>query len=287
MHRLVGFAIILFCIFGGFVIIGGNLRLLWKPMEMVIIFGAGIGALIVGTTLSNLKLMTGQLKQIFKANSYNKAFYQELLSLNYELTRLKRMASGTKVLEGHVEDHQDSTIFAKYPLVMQHNTLINFIVDNYRMTIAGSISAHELEATLEGEIDVITEELMGPASSLNKLGDALPGFGVLGAVMGIILTMQSIDAEIAMIGVNIATALVGTFLGIFGCYCLCAPLSSALKGNTQKSMVPFEVVKQILVAHVAGKSPLLCADAGRRVIQLEEKPEFRVIETWTTELDQA
>jgi chemotaxis protein MotA len=286
MIRLAGLVFIMFCLFGGFIIVGGNLALLWKPTEILIIFGAGTGALILGSSKSCLILIISQLKQVFSASRYTKEFYRELLSLNYQLMRVKKMPSGAKILENHVEDYENSSIFNQYPLVLSNELLIHFIVDNFRMTIAGPVAAHEIDATLEGEVDVITSELLEPSIALKKLADSLPGLGVLGAVMGIILTMQSIDSEISMIGANIATALIGTFLGVFGCYCLFDPLSSAVKSNVLKSMVPFEVVKQILVAHVAHKSPLLCIDSGRRAIEIEEKPAFKIIEEWVDELDQ-
>jgi len=287
MLRLAGLVFIMFCLFGGFVIVGGNLKLLWKPTEILIIFGAGTGALIFGSSKSCLMLIISQLKQVFGGNLYTKEFYQQLLSLNYELMRVKKMPSGAKVLESHVEDYENSSIFNRYPLVLKSDLLVHFIVDNYRMTIAGPVAAHEIDATLDGEIEAISTELIEPSVAIKKLADSLPGLGVLGAVMGIILTMQSIDSDIAMIGVNIATALIGTFLGVFGCYCLFDPLSGAMKGNVLKSMVPFDVVKHVLVAHVSNKSPLLCIDAGRRAIEIDEKPAFKMVEEWAGQLDQA
>ncbi len=285
VHRLIGIGAIIFCIFGGFMIIGGNIKLLWKPMEMVIIFGSGIGALLIGCNITHLKLLGSQLKNIFKPSKYTKEFYQQLILVNFELIRLRATPSGSRQVEIHIEKPETSDIFQKYPLIVADSSLMTFIVDNYRVTTLGQITAHELENSMEVEIDAISEELSHPSSMLNKLGDAFPGFGVLGAVMGIILTMQSIDAEISMIGMNIATALVGTFLGIFGCYCVCFPLSNALKGDVDRSTLPLYMVKQMLVTAVAGKTPLLCIDAGRRIIEMQEKPAFSVIEAWTLEVD--
>jgi len=286
VHRLIGVVAILFCIFGGFVIIGGNIKLLWKPMEMVIIFGSGIGGMLLGCNISHLKTLGAQLMGVFKGSRYTKQFYQQLLLLNFELIRLRAGPSGNRQIEAHIEDPSTSDIFQKYPLILAENLLLSFIVDNYRVTTLGTINAHELDDAMDGEIDAITDELNHPNSMLNQLGDAFPGFGVLGAVMGIIITMQSIDSGIEMIGVNIATALVGTFLGIFGCYCVCFPLSAALKGDVERSMLSFYMVKQMLVTAVAGKPPLLCIDAGRRMIEMKEKPAFSLIETWTVEVDQ-
>ncbi|WP_157822301.1 flagellar motor stator protein MotA [Psychromonas sp. Urea-02u-13] len=285
MHRLVGVATILFCIFGGFMIIGGNIKLLWKPMEMVIIFGSGIGGLLLGCNISHLKALGSQLKGVFKRSRHTKAFYQELILLNFELIRLRSAPSGSKQVEKHIENPATSDIFKKYPLILAESILMVFIVDNYRVTTLGQVSAHELDDSMDAEIEAITEELNHPNAMLNKLGDAFPGFGVLGAVMGIILTMQSIDSDISMIGMNIATALVGTFLGIFGCYCVCFPLSTALKGDVERSILPLYMVKQMLVTAIAGKPPLLCIDAGRRMIEMEEKPTFSLIESWTLKID--
>lgn len=285
MQRLIGGLIICICLFGGFVIIGGNLKLLFKPMEIFIIFGAGIGGLVLGTNKSTLLLMGRQLKMIFSKSIYTPEFYKQLLCLNYELSKLKRSSSGIKVLEEHVEDYENSSIFDKYPLLKKNAILMHFIVDNYRVAISGPIAAHEMDAMLEGEIETIKHELIQPANALKKMAESLPGLGVLGAVMGIILTMKSIDADISLIGVNIATALVGTFIGIFGCYCLCDPLGSAIKNSALESMGPFEVVRQILVSLTANKSPLLCIDSGRRTIEIHGKPSFQEIDLWLAELN--
>ena len=286
MHRLVGVVVMMICIFGGFLIIGGNIKLLLKPMEIFIIYGAGIGGLILGSTFTHLKALGGQLKGIFKASKYTKEFYQELILLNFELIRLRAAPSGSRQVETHIENPDTSAIFQKYPLILSENLLMSFIVDNYRITTLGQVTAHELEDSMEAEIDAIEDELNHSASMLANLADAFPGFGVLGAVMGIIITMQSIDGGIAMGGVNIATALVGTFLGILGAYAICSPLSSALKGDVQRSVLSLYMVKKMLTTAIAGKPPLLCIDAGRRIIETKEKPTFSLIESWTLEIDQ-
>jgi chemotaxis protein MotA len=190
------------------------------------------------------------------------------------------------VLDSHIEEPEQSDLFVRYPLILQEKNLMAFIADNFRLMAMGKISAHELEGFLEQELEAMEHALLQPARSLHKIGEAMPGFGILAAIMGIIITMGSIGGSVAEIGAHVAAALVGTFLGIFFCYCLMDPLSNAMSQRIKTELSALECVRTTLVAHVAGKPTLLAVDAGRKLIEQDVKPAFRQLEKWVTQYEE-
>ncbi|AJJ59569.1 MotA/TolQ/ExbB proton channel [Yersinia pseudotuberculosis] len=191
---------------------------------------------------------------------------------------------GLKRLDEHIEIPANSSVFQRYPLILQDLHLITFISDNFRLMAMGKINQHELESILEQELSAVEEELLVPSRSFQRIGEAMPGFGICAAVLGIIITMQSIDGSIAMIGIKVAAALVGTFLGVFICYCLMDPLSNAMEQEIKKKLALFECVRMVLVNHVAGKPSLLAVDAGRKMLPMDNKPTFATLDSWINKL---
>ncbi|MET0518969.1 MAG: flagellar motor stator protein MotA [Burkholderiaceae bacterium] len=280
MQPFVGILIVLGCVFGGFMLHGGSFKVIWQPVELLIILGAGVGAIVLGNPKHVLSEMLLQLKKVVSPKKPGEEFQRQLLLLMYEL--LQTAAGGLKALDAHVEAPQDSALFQRYPLVLAEPKLLHFIVDNFRLMAMGKINAHELEGVLEQELEAIHEELAQPAKSLHKIGEAMPGFGILAAVLGIVMAMSSVadgagTGEIAMM---VAAAMVGTFIGIFLCYAVLDPLSNMMKQQVNEEMAKMESVKVVLVTHVSGKPPLLAIDAGRRLVQLNIKPSFAVLENW-------
>ena len=162
-------------------------------------------------------------------------------------------------------------------------------MDNFRLMAMGKINAHELEGVLEQELEKIHDELNQPSKSLHKIGEAMPGFGILAAVLGIVMAMNSVGEGIgaAEIAAKVAAAMVGTFIGIFFCYGVLDPVSNMMKQLVTEEMSNMECVKVVLVTHVAGKPPLLAIDAGRRLVQLNIKPSFAQLESWIDALQEA
>lgn len=280
MQKIIGGMIIILSVFGGYIWAGGNLDTMWQPAELLIIVGATIGALIIGNPQHVLKEMRLQMRQvIFNKNQNEQQYYLELMALMQQLLEKMRM-SGIKSLDADIENPNNSELFSNYPLISQDYRLIAFITDNLRLLALGQMSAHEFEVLLEQEIANIEQDLLLPARSLHRTAEALPGFGILAAVMGIIITMQSISSSIEMVGYYVAAALVGTFLGIFGCYCFLEPMSNAMTQRVKRNMTAFECVRATLVAAVAKKPTLLAIDAGRKHIQLDLKPSFTEMEKW-------
>lgn len=287
MQSIIGIAIILGCVFGAFMFHGGALSMIWQPVELVIIVGAGAGALVLGNPGHVLSELWLQVRKVLLRKKPGEDFQRQLLLLMYEL--LQTAAGGLKALDAHVEAPHESALFKRYPLILEEPKLLHFIVDNFRLMAMGKINAHELEGVLEQEIEAIHEELMQPAKSLAKIGEAMPGFGILAAVLGIVMTMNVVadGAAIGEIAVRVGAAMVGTFIGIFMCYGLLDPISMMMKQLVAEEMQAMESVKVVLCTHVAGKPPLLAIDAGRRLVQLNIKPSFAVLEGWIDKMQNA
>ncbi|WP_342221735.1 flagellar motor stator protein MotA [Candidatus Fukatsuia endosymbiont of Tuberolachnus salignus] len=284
MQKLLGLIIIMFCVIGGYLMSGGILSSFWQPGEIIIIFGAGIGATILANPKNVLVEMWQQIKSVTSKNEYTLEFQQQLLMLLYELLEMVD-EGGLKRLDEHIEIPENSKLFQKYPLILRHKSLVTFISDNFRLMAMGKINAHELEGILEQELAAVEEELLIPSRSMQRTAEAMPGFGICAAVLGIIITMQSIDGSIALIGVKVAAALIGTFLGVFICYCLIDPLANAMEQEMKKKISFFECVRMVLVNHVAGKPSLLAVDSGRKMLPLDNKPTFATLDSWINKME--
>lgn len=279
MQKIIGLIVVLGAVVGGFMIAGGNAATLWQPAEFIIIFGAGLGALIVGNSSYVLKEMLSQIKYQFLKEKDSAQLYRELLILMYQLLDLAK-TKGMRELDEHVENPDTSSIFLSYPIVMEHNHLVVFVCDNLRLMSMGKINAHDFDHLLEQEIYTLEQEKLKPSEALGNIAEAMPGFGILAAVGGIIITMQHLDGPLSNIGYHVAAALVGTFLGIFGCYCLLAPLSSSMENYVKKHTALLECVRAILVSHAKGHVAIVATDSGRKLISEDIKPSFTTMEEW-------
>ncbi len=284
MQKVLGALIIVAAVVGGYLMAHGELAMLWQPAEVVIIIGAGLGSLVVANPKEVLVEMCHQIKGVFVVKRRGEEFQRQLLMLLYELLETVE-EGGLKALDEHIEQPEESDLFSKYPLILQEENLMFFIADNFRLMAMGKISAHELEGFLEQELEAMEHALLLPAKSLHKVGEAMPGFGILAAILGIIITMGSIGGSVAEVGAHVAAALVGTFLGIFMCYCVMEPLSNAMGQRVKTELSALECVRTTLVAHVAGKPTLLAVDAGRKLIEQDVKPAFKQLEIWVNQFE--
>jgi chemotaxis protein MotA len=282
MQQIIGIFIVLGCVFGGFAVMGGTVTAIWQPVELLIIAGAALGALVLGNPKHVLAEMATQLRKIIFRKKQGPEFQRQLLLLMYEL--LQTASGGLKALDAHVEAPRESPLFQRYPLILEEPKLLAFIVDNFRLMAMGKINAHELEGVLEQELEAIHDELMQPSKSLHRIAEAMPGFGILAAVLGIVMAMHSVSdgADAGEISEKVGSAMVGTFIGIFFCYGVLDPISNMMKQLVGSEASTMETVKVVLCTHVAGKPALLAIDAGRRLIQLNTKPSFAQLEAWIT-----
>lgn len=285
MQKILGLLVVLGCVAGGYLHAGGLLSAFWQPGELLIILGSGAGALMIANPRSVIVAMWQQIRLVMKKEAFNDEFQRQLLMLLYELLELVQNG-GLKALDAHIETPENSDLFQKYPRVLADKEFITFISDNFRLMAMGKINEHELEGILEQELGALEEQMLVPSRSLQRVAEAMPGFGICAAVLGIIITMQNIDGSIALIGMKVAAALVGTFLGVFLCYCFLDPLANSMEQSTKRRFAVLECIRTVLVNQVAGKPTLLAVDAGRKMLPIESKPTFATLDNWVTQLNE-
>lgn len=225
MLIFVGTLVTLLSVFGGYALAGGHLGALIQPLEVLMIVGAGVGAFILGNGIKMIKATLRLLPTLFKSSKYTKALYMELMALLYVLLA-KARKEGTLTLEADIDDPEKSPIFTQYPKILADKHMVEFLTDYLRLMVGGNMNAFEIESLMDEEIETHHVEVEGPAHALTRVGDAMPAFGIVAAVMGVVHTMASADKPPAVLGAMIAQALVGTFLGILLSYGLIGPLAS-------------------------------------------------------------
>ncbi|KLD78415.1 flagellar motor stator protein MotA [Xanthomonas hyacinthi] len=278
MLIIVGFLIVIISVVGGYVLSHGKLGALWQPYELMIIGGAALGAFLVSTPAKIVKATFVDILGAFKGPKYKSDDYRATLTLLYELLN-KARRDGFMALEDHVEKPAESAIFGNYPKVLADHHLLDFITDCLRLMIGSNIEPHELEPLLELELEKHHHEAMAPAHALSKVSDGLPGFGIVAAVLGIVITMGSIGGPIEEIGKHVGAALVGTFLGILLAYGFVAPLAAAMEARAEQDSRIFESVKTALLACLRGYNPKIALEFARKTLPSNVRPSFSDFET--------
>ncbi len=273
----VGYIVIIISVFGGFALAGGHLASLWQPVEILMIGGGAIGAFIVGNSGKAIKATLKELPNVMKETKYNKAMYMELMTLLYDILG-KIRKEGLMSIEGDVDDPNNSPVFSKYPVILEDHHAIEFITDYLRLMVGGNLNAMEIENLMDSELETHHQEGHVPVHCMAKLGDGLPAFGIIAAVMGVVHTMESVHLPPAELGILIAAALVGTFLGILLAYGFVSPLADKLEHRLNESSKFFECIKITLLANLNGYSPVLAVEFGRKVLFTTERPSFLELE---------
>lgn len=278
MFPILGTVIVLACVTSGFLWAGGNLLLLWHPSEIVIICGAALGAFLISNPPKVSKAsFTGALGLV-KGPKYKREDYVDLLKLLYDVL-VKSRKEGLIAIEADVDEPEKSALFSKYPRILADHHMMEFITDCLRLVVGGNLDPHELESLLEYELETHHKEAHEPAHAVQKVADALPGFGIVAAVLGIVNTMAAIEgADTATIGAKVGAALVGTFLGILVAYGFVGPISSAMEHRASEEGKAFEVVKMALVASVRGYPPGVAIEFARKLLFSEVRPTFSDLE---------
>lgn len=277
MLVIVGYIIIIVSVFGGFALAGGHIASLWQPVELIMIGGAAIGAFIVGNSSKALKATMKALPTVFKASKYTKALYMNVMTLLYEVLG-KIRKEGLMSIEADVDDPANSAIFSKYPDILADHHITEFITDYLRLMVGGNLNSLEIESLMDSELETHHQEGEVPIHVVAKLGDGLPAFGIVAAVMGVVHTMESVHLPPAELGILIAAALVGTFLGILLAYGFVGPLAGKLEHNLHESSKLYECIKITLLANLNGYSPVLAVEFGRKVLFSTERPSFMELE---------
>ncbi|HET6433822.1 flagellar motor stator protein MotA [Dyella sp.] len=277
MLVIIGALVVLACVAGGYVLSHGHLLALWQPYEFLIIGGGAFGAFLTANSPKIVKASIMDTLGLFKGPKYKKQDYIDLLSLLYDIFSVIRK-EGLLGLEAHIEDPKASSIFTAYPRLLREHHLVDFITDCLRLMVSGSMNAHELEPLLDYELETHHHEAEAPAHAVAKMADALPGFGIVAAVLGIVITMGSISGDTSAIGEHIAAALVGTFLGILLAYGFVGPLAAAMEGKVKEDSKAFECVKVALIANLRGYNPKVAVEFARKSLSSHARPTFLDLE---------
>ena len=277
MPVIVGVILVLGSCISGYVLSNGQLLALWQPFELLIIGGAAFGAMVISNPMAVTKGVITSGGKLLKGSPYTKAFYLETLALMYELFN-KMRREGLIAIEGDVEAPEESPIFSKYPAILKDHHAIEFITDYLRIMVVGDMSPHELDALMDVELETHHAEASLVPTAVSKTSDALPGFGIVAAVMGVVITMGHIGGPPAELGHHVGAALVGTFLGILLAYGFAGPFSMALEHKVREEGKFYEVIKVCLIATVSGTAPKIAVEFGRKAIYHSVRPSFEELE---------
>lgn len=277
MFPIIGIVILLVMVFGGFAFTGGALGPVMEaiPHEMLIIGGAGVGALVIGNSPKELKGLFGGLAKVLKGPRYKKQDYLDTIFLVSKLMKMLR-TEGPIALEPHVEDPKSSSVFTEYPKLLADHTLVNLIADTLRLVVvsSGTLDVHAVEDVMDNAIKTHHHEVEGPQGTLQSLADALPALGIVAAVLGVVKTMGSIDKPPSILGAMIGSALVGTFMGVLLAYGIVGPFANRLKQVIDADAAIYHVVKQIIIASLHGHPQPLVIEAARSGIAHNNQPGF-------------
>ena len=278
MFVIVGWVIVIVCVFGGYALGGGHLAAMLQPIEFLIIAGAAFGAFLVGNPPKTLRATLKAFPECFRGSKYTKARYLALMALLYDLLQ-KTRKEGLMAVEGDIENPESSPLFQKHPEILADSHLVEFITDYGRMVVSGNLNPQEIDSLIESEIDTHHTEGMLPILAIQKVGDALPAFGIVAAVMGVVHTMGSVGLPPAELGILIAHALVGTFLGILLSYGFVSPLAALLEQKLNETTKELQCVKVTLLANMSGYPPAIAIEFGRKVLFSTERPTFLELES--------
>jgi chemotaxis protein MotA len=281
MFVIIGWLVILVCVFGVYIFHGGNIMVILKalPFEMITIGGATIGAFLANNQMKVIKATIKGLGACFKGSKYTKARYMELMALMFDILQ-KARKEGLMAIEKDVEDPHSSAIFQKYPTVGNDHHVVEFITDYLRMMVSGNLNAHEIESLMDSEIDTHHHEEHAAVAAIQRIAGGLPAFGIVAAVLGVVNTMGSVGQPPAVLGGMIGSALVGTFLGILLAYAFAEPLAGVLEQKVEEQGKELQCIKTTLLASMQGYNPSTAIEFGRKVLYSTERPTFSELEAY-------
>ena len=273
MFVLIGICIVFGSIFVGYTMHGGKIAVLIQISEIIIIGGTALGSVIVGYSPKGAVEMVKAVLDLLKGNPFKKAIFLDLLQAMYELFIVARK-EGPLSIEKHVENPHESSIFQKYPSFLQNHHAVDLCADTLKLVIMGGINIYDLSDLMDLDLETQHTEAMRIPNMLGTLGDAMPGFGIVAAVLGVVITMQAIGGPPEQVGLKVAAALVGTFLGVLLSYGVFGPLARATEAIVTCEAQYLACVKHAIVAFARGDTPLTCVEFARRNIELELRPSF-------------
>jgi len=281
MFVIVGWLVILVCVFGVYIFHGGNIMVILHalPFELITIGGATVGAFLANNQMKVVKATVKGLGLCFKGSKYTKARYMELMALMFDILQ-KARKEGLMAIEKDVEEPHESELFKKYPSVGHDHHVVEFITDYLRMMVSGNLNAHEIESLMDSEIETHHHEEHAAVAALQRVAGGLPAFGIVAAVLGVVNTMGSVGQPPAVLGGMIGSALVGTFLGILLAYAFAEPLAGVLEQKVEESGKELQCIRTTLLASMQGYNPSTAIEFGRKVLYSTERPTFVELESY-------
>lgn len=277
MIKIVGILVVLGSVLGGYILSGGHIMAIIQPFEVLIIGGAAFGAFLQSNPATTLGRVVKNSLRMF-GTRFNKALYLDVLKMLYDILNKSRR-EGMMAIEADIEDPAASAIFSKYPAILKDEQMTAFVCDYLRILSSGNMAPHEFEGLFDMELDTLKADLNHPPHSVTQVADALPGFGIVAAVLGIVVTMAMLgEAEQNEIGRHVGAALVGTFLGILAAYGFVGPLAASLQHDADEELNLYEAIKATLVASASGMPPSLAVEFGRKVLYPGHRPSFIELE---------
>ncbi|MCX7799257.1 MAG: flagellar motor stator protein MotA [Fimbriimonadales bacterium] len=279
MFTIIGILVVLGATIVGYVMHHGNIAVLIQINEFVILGGAAIGSFLAANGMKNLTAAIQAVLGLLKPDPYTKETYLQTLKMMYQLFNVARK-EGLLGLEPHIERPEESEIIKKYPAFLANHHAKAFFCDTMKVVLTGAVGPHDLSEMMEIDIETAHHEANVPAEAIQTVGDSMPGFGIVAAVLGVIITMGKIGGEAALIGQSVAAALVGTFLGILLAYGVFLPLARALQLRNASELQYLNCLRYALFSFARGESPITCVEFARRNIEPSVRPGF-------TEMEQA
>src|SRR2546422_3627863 len=277
MFSIIGIVVVFGAIVGGYLMEHGHLAVLMQPAELVIIGGAAMGTLLIANPLSTVIRIFKGVLSILKGSPFTKPFYLETLKMMNELFMTARK-NGMGRLESDIEDPSKSQVLSKYPKFLSNHHAVHFVCDTLRMAISGGVPAFDLDQMMEMDMEVHHQECAQPIAALSTVADALPGLGIVAAVLGVVITMGALGGPPEEIGHKVAAALVGTFLGILLCYGLVGPLASNMAKAADEEHAFLHVLRVLIFSFLKGTAPIMAVAVARRAIPGHVRPTFQELE---------
>lgn len=277
MFVLIGIVVVLGAVVGGYLMHHGNLMVLIQINEIIILGGAGFGSFLAANGMSNVTASIKAITGLMKPDPYTKSAYNDLLKMMYQLFNVARK-EGLLGLEKHIEEPAQSEIIGQYPSFLANHHASAFLCDTMKVILTGAVGPHDLSEMMELDLEIAHQEAKTPADALQTVGDAMPGFGIVAAVLGVIITMGEIGGEAAAIGKSVAAALVGTFLGILLAYGVFSPLARAIELRLKSEEQYLNCIRYALFSFARGESPITCVEFARRNIEPSVRPGFAEME---------
>lgn len=279
MIAIIGVIVVFALVFGGYAWAGGKMGVILHalPHELVVMGGASVGAFLIANDGSVGKATLKAFGKVFKGHKWHKEHYVELLTLMFSLLKLMR-TSGIVAVESHIENPKESTIFQAYPHILPDQTAVNLICDTLRLMTMNFDNPYQMEDLFNKAITKIHHESSAPAGALQSVADGLPAIGIVAAVLGVIKTMASVDQPPVILGGMIASALVGTFMGVFIAYCFVGPFASKLTHVYHEETMFYYVIRDILISYLQGNAPQAAVEVGRTGIPSLVQPSFQEVE---------